>query len=76
MGPIALRKRNSATPTTRGAASGFGTTRRVGLGRHGQINRYALMTNAICDFTVGWPVTPHIGVGIGAVNLHNSSSGG
>ena len=45
-----------------------------GSGGHGQINRYALMTNAIYDFTVGWPVTPHIGVGIGAVNLHNSAS--
>lgn len=28
---------------------------------------YALMTNAIYDFNFGWPVTPHIGVGIGAV---------
>jgi OmpA-OmpF porin, OOP family len=28
---------------------------------------YALMTNAIYDFNVGWPVTPHVGGGIGAV---------
>src|SRR5436853_1261943 len=42
------------------------------LAAHGQRNRYAIMTNAIYDFPVGWIVTPHVGVGIGAVNLHNS----
>src|SRR5882762_8844254 len=36
---------------------------------NGQRNRYAIMTNAIYDFTLGWPITPHLGVGIGAVNL-------
>src|SRR5690242_9578172 len=40
----------------------------------GQRNRYALMTNAIYDFPVGWIVSPHIGVGIGAVNLHDAVS--
>jgi opacity protein-like surface antigen len=29
----------------------------------------AIMTNLIYDFTFGWPVTPHIGAGIGAVNI-------
>jgi OmpA-OmpF porin, OOP family len=38
----------------------------------GERNRYALMTNAIYDFPVGWIVSPHIGFGIGAVNLHDS----
>lgn len=28
---------------------------------------YAVMTNAIYDFNFGWPLTPHIGAGIGAV---------
>ncbi len=42
------------------------------LAAHGQRNRYAIMTNAIYDFPLGWIVTPHLGVGIGAVNLHNS----
>src|SRR5215469_3360274 len=28
----------------------------------------SIMTNFIYDFTVGWPVTPHIGFGVGAVN--------
>ena len=32
------------------------------------------MTNAIYDFTIGWPVTPHIGVGIGAVDVIDSAS--
>jgi len=40
----------------------------------GQRNRYAIMTNAIYDFTLGWPITPHLGVGIGAVNLRDSMS--
>ena len=35
---------------------------------------YALMTNAIYDFNLGWPVTPHLGVGIGAVELHDGWS--
>jgi len=30
---------------------------------------HAIMTNAIYDFNFGWPVTPHIGAGIGAVDL-------
>jgi outer membrane protein OmpA-like peptidoglycan-associated protein len=40
----------------------------------GQRNTHALMTNAIYDFTVGWPVSPHIGVGIGAVDIVDSAS--
>ncbi len=54
----------------------------VGLGNlggatglvNGDRNAYAFMTNAIYDFAVGWPVTPHIGAGIGAVILHDSIS--
>src|SRR5437764_1138495 len=42
------------------------------LAAHGQRNRYAIMTNAIYDIPVGWIFSPHLGVGIGAVNLHNS----
>src|SRR5262249_42709123 len=40
----------------------------------GQRNAHAIMTNFIYDFTLGWPVTPHIGVGIGAVDLIDSIS--
>ena len=34
----------------------------------------SIMTNFIYDFTIGWPVTPHIGFGIGAVNNVDSIS--
>jgi opacity protein-like surface antigen len=27
------------------------------------------MTNVIYDFTTGWSITPHVGVGIGAMNV-------
>jgi outer membrane protein OmpA-like peptidoglycan-associated protein len=40
----------------------------------GQNNSHAIMTNVIYDFTVGWPVSPHIGVGIGAVDVITSAS--
>src|SRR5260370_968235 len=40
----------------------------------GHRNAYAFMTNAIYDFTFGWPVTPHLGLGVGAVQLHDSIS--
>ncbi len=36
---------------------------------NGNLHANAIMTNAIYDFTFGWPITPHIGGGIGAVNL-------
>ncbi|HVC53443.1 MAG TPA: outer membrane beta-barrel protein [Stellaceae bacterium] len=29
------------------------------------------MTNALYDFDLGWPVSPHVGAGIGAVGLHD-----
>ena len=44
------------------------------LATTGQRNRYAIMTNAIYDIPLGWIVSPHIGVGIGAVDLHDGIS--
>ena len=38
----------------------------------GNRTAYALMTNVLYDFTFGWPFSPHIGAGIGAVELHDS----
>jgi OmpA-OmpF porin, OOP family len=35
----------------------------------GNTHSNAIMANAIYDFTLGWPITPHIGAGIGAVNI-------
>src|SRR5205085_10745568 len=40
----------------------------------GQRNRYALMTNVLYDFPLGWIVSPHIGAGIGLVNQHDAIS--
>jgi OmpA-OmpF porin, OOP family len=41
----------------------------------GDARSNAIMTNVIYDFTFGWPITPHIGAGIGAVNVARSLSG-
>lgn len=43
----------------------------VGLAANGNRNAYAFMTNLIYDFNLGWPITPHIGGGIGAVLLRD-----
>src|SRR5262249_41291104 len=34
----------------------------------GNRNAHAIMTNFIYDFTLGWPVSPHLGFGVGAVD--------
>jgi OmpA-OmpF porin, OOP family len=53
----------------------FGTTVTSGGGRFdGQRSAHAIMTNVIYDFTIGWPVSPHIGAGIGAVDIIDSVS--
>ncbi len=41
----------------------------------GSAHSNAIMANAIYDFALGWPVTPHIGAGIGAVNVSRSIGG-
>ncbi len=38
----------------------------------GDRTAYAIMTNALYDFNIGWAVTPHIGAGVGAVGLHDA----
>jgi OmpA-OmpF porin, OOP family len=40
----------------------------------GNRNAHAIMTNFIYDFTIAWPVSPHIGFGIGAVDIVDSVS--
>jgi OOP family OmpA-OmpF porin len=40
----------------------------------GNRNAHAIMTNFIYDFTLGWPVSPHIGFGVGAVDNIDSIS--
>lgn len=54
-----------------------GSFGRLGFpGNHlsGGTHSNAIMTNAIYDFTFGWPVTPHLGAGVGAVNVNYSAS--
>jgi OmpA-OmpF porin, OOP family len=34
----------------------------------------AIMTNVIYDFTLGWPITPHLGAGVGAVDVYQNVS--
>jgi opacity protein-like surface antigen len=41
------------------------STNRVSGNRH----THSIMTNVLYDFAAGWPVTPHIGVGIGAMDV-------
>jgi opacity protein-like surface antigen len=38
-------------------------------GVSGNRHTNSIMTNVIYDFNTGWPITPHIGVGIGAMNV-------
>jgi OmpA-OmpF porin, OOP family len=66
-GPLRLEeefsfRQNGIRSVNVGGAT-FGTT--------GNRNTYAFMTNMIYDFTFGWPFSPHIGGGIGAVQLHD-----
>jgi len=42
-----------------------GSTNGVSGNRHSN----SVMTNVLYDLATGWPVTPHIGVGIGAMNV-------
>jgi OOP family OmpA-OmpF porin len=35
----------------------------------------AIMTNVIYDLDIRWPITPHLGFGIGAVDIHDTLNG-
>src|SRR5271169_4191005 len=51
-----------------------GTFTTSGSHGQGQVTSHSIMTNVIYDFTLGWPITPHIGGGIGAVDVIESAS--
>jgi outer membrane protein OmpA-like peptidoglycan-associated protein len=68
-------RHNGLSNFTFTGVSGGNFTTSGGNGQ-GQTNSHALMTNVIYDFTLGWPVTPHIGAGIGAVDVITSASVG
>jgi outer membrane protein OmpA-like peptidoglycan-associated protein len=38
-------------------------------GASGSRSSHAIMTNVLYDVNLGWPITPHIGAGIGAVDV-------
>jgi OmpA-OmpF porin, OOP family len=40
----------------------------------GNTHSNAIMSNVIYDFTFGWPITPHIGAGVGVVNVNQGVS--
>jgi OmpA-OmpF porin, OOP family len=42
-------------------------------GVSGSRQSHAIMTNVLYDINLGWPVTPHIGAGVGAVNVIDSA---
>src|SRR6202030_1673239 len=62
--------------------SNFNGSARYNSGFHARCPRglsgervpHSIMTNVIYDFTIGWPVTPHIGFGVGAVDNVDSIS--
>jgi opacity protein-like surface antigen len=47
---------------------------KAGTGVNGARHTQSLLTNVIYDFDVGWTMTPHIGVGIGAMNVSDRLS--
>jgi OmpA-OmpF porin, OOP family len=66
------RHNNGSSLTANGFLQSSFTT--SGGNGSSQITSHALMTNVIYDFTLGWPVSPHIGAGIGAVDVIDSAS--
>ena len=48
-----------------GAVNGFAEST-------GSAHSNSIMANVIYDFTLGWPITPHIGGGIGAIDVFRS----
>jgi len=47
----------------------------LGSRLNGTVSSNSFMANAIYDFNIGWPLTPHIGMGVGAVDLSGSLNG-
>ncbi len=63
--------RNNGLSNFSGTIGKFGLP---GSNFSGNTHSNAIMTNAIYDFTFGWPITPHIGAGVGAVNVNEGVS--
>jgi len=52
--------------------SNFGLPTGPVAGASGGRDAHAIMTNVLYDFDFGWPVSPHLGVGVGAVDIIDS----
>jgi OmpA-OmpF porin, OOP family len=65
--------RNDGLSTISGSIGKYGFSNSGAFS--GNVHSNAIMTNAIYDFTFGWPVTPHIGAGVGAVDVVEGISG-
>jgi len=50
-----------------------GVSNIAGRPASGQLDAYAIMTNVIYDLDVGMPISPHIGAGVGAVDLTSNA---
>jgi len=70
-GPIRVEEEYSYRHNGLSKFAGFtaGSTSNLFTGNR---NSNAIMTNFIYDFTLGWPVSPHIGFGVGAVEINDS----
>jgi OOP family OmpA-OmpF porin len=66
-GPWRLEEEYSYRNNSEDSFAGFGHNVFDGSRRS-----HSIMTNLLYDFTFGWPVTPHIGGGIGAVDVVDS----
>jgi OmpA-OmpF porin, OOP family len=55
-----------------GTFSGFGGGVNGFRESTGSAHSNSIMANVIYDFTLGWPITPHIGGGIGAIDVYRS----
>jgi OmpA-OmpF porin, OOP family len=53
----------------RNDVAAYGVVGDITNGVSGNRHTHSIMTDVLYDFAAGWPVTPHIGVGIGAMNV-------
>ena len=53
----------------RNNVAAYGVVGDITNGVSGNRHTHSIMTNVLYDFAAGWPVTPHIGVGIGAMDV-------
>jgi opacity protein-like surface antigen len=53
----------------RNNVAGYGVANNITNRVSGNRHTHSIMTNVLYDFSTGWPMTPHIGVGIGAMDV-------